>query len=86
MVWTWLFGAFSAIVTGVFSLIPSFGGSVVSDFTAVGTQVGNACAMLGGYVPIATLGLCLGTVLTVKVFTSGWTVLLWAWHQIWGSQ
>jgi hypothetical protein len=70
-------------LTGLLSLLPS----VILDLTslqAVGS-IGSTAGMLNGYFPVATLGMCMGLVLGLKGFMLGYRVILFVYHQIWGS-
>ena len=71
------------MLSGLLGLLPA----ARLDFSALAgvAAVGDGAAMLNGYFPIATLGLCLALVFGLKIFMLGYRVLLFVYHQFWGS-
>lgn len=68
-------------------LVPDFGLDLSTlDLTSVWQSLGSGVAALNGWVPaLVALG-CLGTLLSVQVGVSGWGLLVWVYHQFWGSE
>jgi len=80
----WLIALFLSTVTGLLNIAPA----ATIDVAALATNTGTVAALggtLNGYFPIATLGVCLGIVFGLKVFMFGYRLVLFIWHQFWGS-
>lgn len=74
-----LFSIFAGLLSGFLSLFPP----MAWNLTAA-TAIGNVAARAGlwnGYFPVQTLALCLGLVLTLRVFMSGYRLVLFVYHQ-----
>jgi len=68
----------------VLGLIPSWT-PPTDAFGSTSTQLGSMAAVGNGYFPVVVLGVCLTLVLGLKVALLGWRVVLFIWHQFWGS-
>jgi hypothetical protein len=73
-----------SVVNAVQAILPSWSISLPS-ISSTGTAIGGYAALWNGYFPVATLATCLAAVLGVKVFLSAWRVVLFTYHQFWGS-
>ena len=73
----------TGIIAGFIPLLPP----VTFDsagFTATTTAFSRMGA-LNGYFPVATLGLCLGLVFGLKLWMLAYRLVLFIYHQFWGS-
>lgn len=69
------------------TLVPDFGVDLSGlDLTTAWVALGSGVAALNGWVPAVVALSVLGTLLTVQVGVSGWGLLVWVYHQFWGSE
>lgn len=71
-------------LTGLLNIAPT----AAIDVSALAANTGTVAALggtLNGYFPLVTLGVCLGIVFGLKVFMFGYRLVLFIWHQFWGS-
>lgn len=71
-------------VRAVVGLIPSWS-PPASDFATSAGQFGALAFRANGYFPVAVLAWCLVLVLALKVFLLAWRVIVFLYHQVWGS-
>lgn len=74
---------FATIVAGFLSLTPSVSFSAESLLPIAAAVQGVGAA--NEYFPVHTLGLCLGVVFGLKVLMLGYRLVLFIYHQFWGS-
>jgi hypothetical protein len=79
-----LIAMFLSTLTGLLNLAPTTSIDVSGLTANVGT-VASLAGTLNGYFPLFTLGMCLGVVFGLKVFMFGYRLVLFIWHQFWGS-
>lgn len=72
------------IVTGILSLIPMWEPPDEALVTS-GSNLGSSAARANGYFPVSLLGLCLILVLGYKAFLIIWRLIVFIYHQFWGS-
>lgn len=76
--------ALIGILQGLVSPLPT----MTVDASTINTQATSAGALasaMNGYAPVQTLGVALALVFGVKVALLGWQVVVWIYHQFWGS-
>lgn len=71
-------------VRAILGLVPSWQ-PPADDFGSTATNLGAIAAQGNGYFPVMVLGVCLALVLALKVFLLGWRLVLFIYHQVWGS-
>lgn len=84
MITAWLLILFLSTVTGLLNIAPT----ASIDVGALAANTGTVAALggtLNGYFPLVTLGVCIGVVFGLKVFMLGYRLVLFIWHQFWGS-
>lgn len=79
-----LLGILLATVGGLLNIIP-VAAIDVSGLVANVSQVSGLAGTLNGYFPLVTLGMCLGVVLGLKLLMLGYRLVLFVYHQFWGS-
>lgn len=77
---TFTLASFRAIV----GLLPAWVVPVPA-LSAMSGFVGDAAARADGYFPVLTTIVCAGVVLTVRVGLLAWRVVIFVYHQFWGS-
>lgn len=84
MITAWLLGLLLGTLSGMLGLIP--GGVLdMSGMVANVSMISSLAGTLNGYFPLVTLGICLGVVLGLKLLMMGWRLVLFVYHQFWGS-
>lgn len=69
------------------TVVPDFGLDLSGlDVTDLWEALGGGIAALNGWVPAVVAFGVLGMLLTVQVAVSGWGLLVWVYHQFWGSE
>lgn len=71
------------IVAGFLSLMPQ-ASLDLSGLEDVGNIIGRVGPM-NEFFPVVTLGACLGLVLAVKFYMLGYHLVMFVYHQFWGS-
>ncbi len=71
-------------VRAVLNLLPSWT-PPFEEFGSQATAIGAMASRANGYFPVAVLGWCLVLVLSLKVLLFGWRVIVFIYHQVWGS-
>lgn len=71
------------MLTGMLGAIPA--STVDLGSLAVVVRIADSAAMLNGFFPVATLGTCLGLIFGLKTFMFGYRIVLFVFHQFWGS-
>jgi len=56
-----------------------------TPFATTSYSLGSMASMGNGYFPVAVLGVCIALVLALKVVLLGWRVVVFIYHQFWGS-
>ena len=84
MITTWMLTVLVSTITGLLNIAPTAAIDVSGLAVNVSTVSGLA-GTLNGYFPLMTLGVCLGVVFGLKVFMLGYRLVLFVWHQFWGS-
>lgn len=79
-----LIGFFMQAIRAVVRILPVWS-PPAEDLTAVSTEVGAWGARADGYFPVTVLGVCLAVVFAVKVGLLAWRVVVFIYHQFWGS-
>lgn len=86
MIVEWLLTVAINVLDWLVSLVPDFGLTLAApDFSTVWSDVGSMVASLNGWVPVIAAGAVLALLLTVQVASSAWGLLVWVYHQFWGS-
>lgn len=76
----------AGLVAWFVSLIPDFGLSLGAlDLSAMWTGLGEKVSALNGWVPVTAMVAALVIYLTVQVVMSVWGLVVWIYHQFWGS-
>jgi hypothetical protein len=68
----------------VMGLVPSWG-VVANPFESVSFSLGGMFGSMNAYFPVSVLLGCLVLLLSLKVFLLGWRVVVFIYHQFWGS-
>lgn len=71
-------------VGAVLGLVPQWE-PPTEALAASSSSLGASAARANGYFPVVTLGACLVLVLGFKVFLIVWRLVVFIYHQIWGS-
>ncbi|HEY0186221.1 MAG TPA: hypothetical protein VGC67_01905 [Cellulomonas sp.] len=71
-------------IRAVLGLLPSWT-PPADAFGTQATSIGTLAVRADGYFPVLVLGICLAFVLALKVLLLAWRVLLFLYHQVWGS-
>lgn len=79
-----LFVLILGTVSGLLNIVPQ-ATIDVSSLTANASAVAGLAGTLNGYFPLVTLGVCIGIVIALKAFMLLYRVVLFVWHQFWGS-
>ena len=79
-----LVSVMSAVILGFTSLLPSYKVDS-SAFGATAGQVGSFAGGLDGFAPIGDLGLALMLIVGLKLALMTWNLVLFIYHQFWGS-
>ncbi len=79
-----LVGIILGTISGMLSLAPSWQVDLSPLANAV-HDFGHKAATFNGYFPLITLGLCLAIVFGLKAGMFGWRLILFIYHQFWGS-
>lgn len=79
-----LVALFLGTITGMLNIAPTATIDVSSLATNAAT-ISSLAGTLNGYFPLVTLGVCIGIVLGLKVFMLGYRLVLFIFHQFWGS-
>jgi len=79
-----LFDAASRILAGLFALVPSTDLDS-SAFGNAGSAVGGAIFGFNDYFPTVTFFQALAVVLAVWAVLGVWNLIVWVYHQFWGS-
>lgn len=67
-------------------LVPDFGLTLNTlDLAGVWSGLGTAASGLNGWVPLTAMVGSLVAYLTVQVVMSVWGLIVWVYHQFWGS-
>ena len=74
----------SGIVRGFASMLPTHHVDTAALGETVG-QIGAYAGALDGYAPMTQLGLALAFLVTLKLALMAWNVILFIYHQFWGS-
>lgn len=74
---------FTSILAGFLSLAPQVSFNAESIASIAGAINGLGAA--NGYFPVNTLAICLAAVMGLKVIMLGYRLLLFIYHQFWGS-
>lgn len=82
MITDFLFGGLIGMVNFLFSLIPSWN---MPDLTSVETSIYNNMESANRVFPVDTLIYVLLAAIAVKILLASWDLLVFAYHQIWGS-
>lgn len=79
--------AFFGALGALFTLIPDTGvlAGFTSEQTDNGYALGNAFGLLDASVPIATLVAAAAMLLLLEIALQGWDLIVWIFHQFWGS-
>lgn len=73
-------------MTWFVGLVPDFGLSLNAlDLSGMWGNIGSSVAGLNGWLPVTATGLSLVIYLTVQVVMSVWGLIVWVYHQFWGS-
>ena len=83
MVTEFIIGMTCGIISGFLDLMPSFTIDM-SSLAAAGEAIGRAGA-LEAYFPVTTLFICFALVLGLKLWMLGYRLVLFVYHQFWGS-
>lgn len=67
-----------SILNGVLGLFPSYS----PDFQGFGSGLGGALAGANSVFPVTVLGLCIVSVIGLRVFLLGLTLVTWVWDKI----
>lgn len=67
-----------AVFRGVLGLFPSYS----PDFQSFGAGLGSALAGANAVFPVTVLGLCIVSVIGLKVFLLGLTLVTWIWDKV----
>lgn len=68
------------------SLVPDFGLSLNHlDFGDTWASLGSAASALNGWVPVLVVAGCAVVFFGVQVVMSVWGLIVWVYHQFWGS-
>lgn len=68
----------------VLGLIPTWN-PPVDPFTGSAYAVGGMAGALNGYFPVSTILVCLTLLVGLKVALLGWRLIVFVYHQVWGS-
>lgn len=79
MIFDAIVGVLSAVLEGVFALLPTM--SLPAGLVESSGGVGAVAAGLNGIVPVQTLGGCLVAVLAVRLFIALWAVVVWIYDR-----
>lgn len=71
-------------VRAVLALVPGWA-PPPDAFGQVSVSLGALAAVGNGYFPVVVTGVCLVLVLSLKVALLAWRVVLFVYHQFWGS-
>lgn len=71
-------------VRAVLGLIPTWQ-PPADAFSSTSISLGSIAGTGNGWFPVVTLGVCLVFILALKVFLLGWRVVVFIYHQVWGS-
>lgn len=72
------------VLTGLFSLVPSYEISS-SSFGTAGGQLGSTFFGFDQYFPVTVTFQAVTLLLGLWVALAGWNVAVWVFHQFWGS-
>lgn len=76
--------ALVGILEGLVSPLPTYTLDTAS-FNTTAVSVGSIASVLNGYAPIAQVGIGLAVVLGLKLALLTWQVVVFIYHQFWGS-
>lgn len=73
-----------AVILGMASVLPRHTFDVTAMADTFG-QVASYAGGLNGYAPVLQLGLAVGLLASLKLALMAWNVVLFIYHQFWGS-
>lgn len=69
------------------SIVPTFGLDFTGiDMAGLWESIGSQVSALNGWLPVVAMGIALAAYLTVQVVMSVWGLIVWIYHQFWGSE
>ena len=69
------------------ALVPDFGLSLKTlDLSGAFEGIGEKASALNGWLPVTAMLGALAVYLTVQVGMSVWGLVVWVYHQFWGSE
>lgn len=71
-------------IRAIFMLVPTWE-PPANDFGQSSASVGAMAAQANGWFPVAVVGWCLVFIFALKVFLLAWRVIVFIYHQVWGS-
>lgn len=75
------------LVTWFATLVPDFGLDLSAfDMSSLWHSLGSKAVVLDGWVPVNENAAALGVFLVAQVVLGAWGLLVWVYHQFWGSE
>lgn len=79
-------GVIVGLIEWLVSIFPTFGLDLSEvDIASAVESVATAAAALDGWAPVDESLVAFASLLTLQVAISAWGLLVWVYHQFWGS-